>query len=175
MKFRVQVVCVADDGAEQMQPVLEFERQALAMETLGMSLAEGKALLKGVQEFVAERQTVEFLQRAQACQRCGQQRSIKGNGSIPVRTVYGTVRLPNPRWRALPMSSSGDQDVPAATELATGADEPGAVVPGEQMGLIDSCSTANSKMCSGTVTRSSVPPHREPRLFSGLPFTGPAV
>ncbi len=99
MKFRVQVVCVADDGVEQMQPVLEFERQELVMETLGMSLAEGKVVLQGVQEFVSERQAVEFLQRSRACPRCGQQRSIKGNGSIPVHTVYGTVQLPNPRWR----------------------------------------------------------------------------
>src|SRR5437870_13048628 len=98
MKFRVQVVCVADDGAEQMQPVAEFEREALAMETLGMTLAEGKAVLQGVQEFVAERQTVEFLQRSKGCPGCGQQRSTKGIGSISVRTAYGTVRLPNPRW-----------------------------------------------------------------------------
>lgn len=66
MKFRVQVVCVADDGVEQMQPVLEFERQELVMETLGMSLAEGKVVLQGVQEFVSERQAVEFLQRSRA-------------------------------------------------------------------------------------------------------------
>ena len=65
MKFRIQVVRVADDGAEQMKEVMEFERQELAMETLGMSLAEGKAVLKGVlQEFVAEQQAAEFLQRS---------------------------------------------------------------------------------------------------------------
>jgi hypothetical protein len=59
MKFRIQVLRVADDGAERMKEVMEFERQELAMETLGMSLAEGKAVLKGVQEFVAEQQAVQ--------------------------------------------------------------------------------------------------------------------
>ena len=54
MKFRIQVLRVAVDGAERMKEVMEFERQELAMETLGMSLGEGKAVLKGVQEFVAE-------------------------------------------------------------------------------------------------------------------------
>lgn len=54
MKFRIQVLRVAADGVEQMNEVMEFERQELAMETLGLSLAEGKAVLKGVQEFVAE-------------------------------------------------------------------------------------------------------------------------
>ncbi|HUY12850.1 MAG TPA: hypothetical protein VMX16_04355 [Terriglobia bacterium] len=102
MKFRVQVVCIADDGTEQMQPVLEFERQTVAMETLGLSMAEGKAVLKGMRQFVAKQQTVESLQRSRACQRCGQHQSIKVNGSIPVRSVYGAVRLPNRRWRHCP-------------------------------------------------------------------------
>jgi hypothetical protein len=47
MKFRIQVVRVADDGAERMKEVMEFERQELAMETLGMSLAEGKSHAQG--------------------------------------------------------------------------------------------------------------------------------
>ena len=47
MKFRIQVVRVADDGAERMKEVLEFERQELAMETLGMSFAEGKSRAQG--------------------------------------------------------------------------------------------------------------------------------
>ena len=53
MKFRVEVICVTDEGAEQRRDVMEMERQQLAMETLGLSLAEGKAILSGVQDFVA--------------------------------------------------------------------------------------------------------------------------
>ena len=34
MKFRIQVLRVAEDGAERMKEVMEFERQELAMETL---------------------------------------------------------------------------------------------------------------------------------------------
>jgi hypothetical protein len=41
MKFRIQVVRVADHGAERTREMMEFDRQELAMETLGMSLAEG--------------------------------------------------------------------------------------------------------------------------------------
>jgi hypothetical protein len=99
MKFRIQVVRGADDGSEQMKEVMEFERQELAMETLGMSLAEGKAVIKGVlQEFVAEQQAAEFLQRERTCRHCARHLSSKGAGSTSVRTVFGTVRLPNPRW-----------------------------------------------------------------------------
>src|ERR1700741_3322585 len=81
MKFRIQVVHVADDGAKRMKEGMEFERQELAMETLGMSLAEGKAVLKGVQEFVAEQQAAEFLRRERICRHCARHRSSKGAGS----------------------------------------------------------------------------------------------
>jgi hypothetical protein len=77
MKFRIQVLRVADDGAERMKEVMEFERQELVMETLGMSLAEGKAVLKGVQEFVAEQQAAEFLQRERTCRHCARHLSSK--------------------------------------------------------------------------------------------------
>jgi hypothetical protein len=91
VKFRIQVVHVADDGTERMKEVMELERQELAMETLGMSLVEGKAVLKGVQEFVAEQQVAEFLQRERTCRHCASHLSSKGAGSTSVRTVFGTV------------------------------------------------------------------------------------
>ena len=107
MKFRIQVLRVADDGAERMKEVMEFERQELAMETLGMSLAEGKAVLKGVQEFVAEQQAAEFLERERTCRHCARHLSSKGAGSTSVRTMFGTVRLPNPRWNQCDCQSTG--------------------------------------------------------------------
>jgi len=72
MKFRVEVICVNDDGAEQQHDVMEMERRELAMETLGLSLAEGKAILRGVQDFVASQQIREDLQRRRSCTACGQ-------------------------------------------------------------------------------------------------------
>ena len=99
MKFRIQMVCVTDDGIEQTQQVLEFERQELAMETLGLSMLEGKALLHGAQEFVSDQQAAEFLKQSRSCPNCGKRRRAKENGSISVNTIYGKVQLPNPRWR----------------------------------------------------------------------------
>ena len=46
MKFRVEVICSDEEGVEQRCDVLEIERKQLAMETLGLSLAEGKAILQ---------------------------------------------------------------------------------------------------------------------------------
>jgi hypothetical protein len=71
MKFRVEVICVNDEGAERRHDVMEMERHELAMETLGLSLAEGKAILRGVQDFVASQQISEDLERRR-CPDCGQ-------------------------------------------------------------------------------------------------------
>ena len=60
MKFRVQVVCVQDDGSERCCDVMELERQQLVRETLGLSVAEGKAILHGVQEFVTAQQAAKI-------------------------------------------------------------------------------------------------------------------
>jgi hypothetical protein len=51
MSVRVEVVCIAGDGSEQRREVMTIERRELAMETLGLTLKEGKALLAGVQDF----------------------------------------------------------------------------------------------------------------------------
>jgi hypothetical protein len=38
MKFRVEVICLDEDGVEQRSEVLEMERHQLAMETLGLRM-----------------------------------------------------------------------------------------------------------------------------------------
>ena len=71
MTFRVDVVCL-HDGGEQRCSVMEMERAELALETLGMSVAEGKAILHGVQDFMATQQVVEDLKHRRVCSACGQ-------------------------------------------------------------------------------------------------------
>ena len=61
MKVRIEVVCVSADGSEVRKQMLGIERQELAMETLGMSLAESKALLEGVQDYMVAKQVSEDL------------------------------------------------------------------------------------------------------------------
>lgn len=98
MKFRVEVVCSNDDGAEQRHEVLELEREQLVMETLGLSLAEGKAILSGVQDFVASQQINEDLMRRRSCPNCRQRHHSQAAGTSTVETVFGPVAVPNPRW-----------------------------------------------------------------------------
>ena len=46
MKVKVQVVIITDDGQETTRGIACVERQDLTPETLGLSLAEGKAVLE---------------------------------------------------------------------------------------------------------------------------------
>src|SRR5271169_1611582 len=70
MKVRVEVVCLNAAGDERRRQVLTIERRELMMETLGMNLTEGKALLAGVQDFVVTQQAREELEQRRACPHC---------------------------------------------------------------------------------------------------------
>jgi hypothetical protein len=80
MTFRVEVVCLSD-GGEQRCSVVEMERAELALETLGMSVAEGKAVLHGVQDFMAGQQVIDDLNRKRVCPDCGCRYSSKEAGT----------------------------------------------------------------------------------------------
>jgi len=63
MRFRVEVICLSENGAEDRYEVVEVERHELAMETLGLNLAEAKAILGRVQELMTAQQVAQDLDR----------------------------------------------------------------------------------------------------------------
>jgi hypothetical protein len=107
MKVRVEVVSLNAAGEEQRRQVLTIERQELAMETLGVNLTEGKALLAGVQDFVVAQQASAELEQRRACPHCGGRYTSKDSGSTPVSTVFGRVEVPNPRWNRCGCQTEG--------------------------------------------------------------------
>ena len=124
MKFRVEVICVTDEGAEQRREVMEMERQQLAMETLGLSLAEGKAILSGVQDFVASQQISEDLKRRRSCPNCGQRHHSQAAGTSTVETVFGPVAVPNPRWQRCPCQTEGPKTFRPTADWLKGRTSP---------------------------------------------------
>jgi len=107
MKFRVEVICSDEDGVEQRCDVLEIERKQLAMETLGLSLANGKAILQGVQDFVTAQQVTEDLRCRRHCPNCGERYQSKEAGTHTVNSVFGPVSVPNPRWHRCSCRTDG--------------------------------------------------------------------
>jgi hypothetical protein len=97
MKVKIQVVTITDDGQETTRDIACVERQDLTPETLGLSLAEGKAVLQALQEVVVEWQMHTYLQQHRACPHCGKARRSKGVHHTVFRTVFGTISVDSPR------------------------------------------------------------------------------
>jgi hypothetical protein len=54
MKFKVQVVTLTDDGEESIRDIACVERDELTPASLGLSIADSKTILQGIQEVVVE-------------------------------------------------------------------------------------------------------------------------
>jgi len=72
MTFPIRVVAMADDGQEQVHGITSLQRTELKMETLGLTLAEGKAILSAIQRVVVEAQTAHCVAAHRQCSNCGQ-------------------------------------------------------------------------------------------------------
>jgi len=99
MHFRLEIVAIADDGAEQRQEAADLHRGEATIETLGLTLEESKQLLHAVQCTIVPWQVAGYLDHQRACPHCGKQRQLKEHGTAPFRTLFGLVSLPNPRWQ----------------------------------------------------------------------------
>jgi hypothetical protein len=98
MEFHIRLVVVGDDGEEETIPITCLERGEANTATLGLTVAEGKAILRELQHVVLTRQVESHLQHQRPCPHCGRARSSKDGGSSSYRTPFGKVQLPNPRW-----------------------------------------------------------------------------
>jgi hypothetical protein len=71
MRFRIQLITVDEDGSERMHSVAELERDStLRLETTGLTLAEGKQILKHLQEVVVEEQIEACVVQHRHCAIC---------------------------------------------------------------------------------------------------------
>ena len=83
--------------AEQRTQTLAIERQEPPMETLSMNLAESKAMLEGVRNFLVTQPVSEDLEQWRACIHCGLRLTAKDSGNTPVKALFGSVNVPNPQ------------------------------------------------------------------------------
>ncbi len=124
MNVRVEVVCIGVDGTEQRRDVMTIQRAELVMETLGMNLTEGKALLAGVQDIVVAHQVNEYLENHRACLGCGKRYANKDSGSTPVKTLFGRVDVLNPRWHRCVCQADGPKTFRPVKEWLGGRTTP---------------------------------------------------
>jgi hypothetical protein len=100
MKITVQlVVCDDDSHEETLTDVVILEKACQRIEQVGLTLAEAKALLTGLQQRIVERQIASLLATRRHCHACGQALRTKGHHPLTFRTLFGTITLNSLRLR----------------------------------------------------------------------------
>jgi hypothetical protein len=103
MRVRIQVVVEPEsDTIPVVHEVATLERDGLQPEGLGLTLAEAKDLLRGVQETMVAEQVAAFEAQQECCPDCGRTRRRNGRHAIVYRTLFGKLRLESPRFYACP-------------------------------------------------------------------------
>jgi len=98
MKIKIHITVESDKGQpEVVQEVAHLDRFILQPETLGLTLAEARSILAGIEQRVVEQQAAEFMAQQRICSHCGHERSCKGRHHIVFRTPFGKLRLESPR------------------------------------------------------------------------------
>jgi hypothetical protein len=91
MKCTIQMVITTENGQTDTREIACLEREDLTPTTLGLTLAEGKAILKGLQEVVVQQQLTAYLETQRPCAHCDHRQRSKGYRTTQVRTVFGTI------------------------------------------------------------------------------------
>ncbi len=103
MRVRVLLQITAEDGTPgEVQEVVAFEKETQRSEQIGLSLAEGKAMLAAVQLPLVKAQVASWVEPHRICDVCGTRRRSKGNYPLVFRTLYGDVPLQSPRMHRCP-------------------------------------------------------------------------
>ena len=110
MKWTIKLVFEAVPGnpVEHELGIIEREEE-ISPATVGLTIAEGKALLASLQEQVVTAQVQQHVVTIKYCPQCGNAFRTKGHYQSTLRSVYGTVGMRIRRLRACPCSGSQAQ------------------------------------------------------------------
>src|SRR5713101_1176594 len=117
MQVQVQVVTLTDDGEESLREVACVERDELTPASLGLSIADSKAILQSMQEVVVEWQMHAYLNSQRYCPDCGKLRHSKGSHHIVFRTVFGDLPVDSPRFTHCPCQPHETESFSPLAEL----------------------------------------------------------
>ena len=107
MKWTIKLVFEAVPGSSVEHELGIIERaEGISPATVGLTIAEGKALLASLQEQVVTAQVQQHVATFKSCPQCGSAFRTKGHYQSTLRSVYGTVGMRIRRLRACPCSGS---------------------------------------------------------------------
>lgn len=101
MKWRVLVEVTGEDGVVTQHMISEGERtEAGQAETLGLTLAEGKATLASLQRVLVTAQADAHCHLRRRCGHCGSLRPLKDHRTRRLVSLFGVVEVRAPRFGA---------------------------------------------------------------------------
>ena len=105
MKWRVMVELGGVEGTVQLHEVSPggCTTAEYSAETLGLSVAEGKMTLAGLQRHLVQAQAEEHCRSRRRCDYCGAQRPLKDFRRRRLTSLYGVVDVRAPRFGPLPL------------------------------------------------------------------------
>jgi hypothetical protein len=125
VKITVQIVIDARDGTPPaVEQVAAIARDDLTMASAGLALAEAHEVLSGIQHHLVAAQAGTAAVAGRHCGSCGRARARKDTRPIVLRTLFGTLRLDSPRFRACPCAGAGPATVSPMAALLPGRTTP---------------------------------------------------
>jgi hypothetical protein len=107
MKWTIKLVVEAVPGSPAEHEVGSIERtEEVSPATVGLTIAEGKALLANLQSQMVTEQIQRYVDSVKACPECGGAFRTKGYYRSTLRSVYGKVGMRIRRLRTCPCSGS---------------------------------------------------------------------
>lgn len=97
MRCKIQMVMETETG-ETVREIASLEREMPGIEAIGLTLAEAKTLLLGIQRALVGQQIGDYLGRCRNCRDCGKALSPKGDHPMVFRTLFGNIELKSPRF-----------------------------------------------------------------------------
>jgi hypothetical protein len=107
MRWTIKLVVEVVPGSPVEHEVGMIERtEEISPATVGLTIAEGKALLASLQEQIVTAQVQQHVSSIKSCPRCGNAFRTKGYYQSTLRSVYGNVGMRIRRLRECPCSGS---------------------------------------------------------------------
>ena len=86
-------------------------------ETLGLTLAQAKEILAGLQRDLVQAQTEEHCQSRRRCPRCGAERPLKDRRPRRLRSLFGVVEVRAPRFTPCRCSETRSEILSPVAEI----------------------------------------------------------
>jgi hypothetical protein len=107
MQIKVSLAISGDAGESDLVPLLTLEVDAQSsIETLGLSLADAKAVLARLQAQIVTRQVKQLSASQRRCENCGSNRAVKDYHDIHYQSLFGRIVVKVPRWRRCSCSAA---------------------------------------------------------------------